>query len=326
MSFQTLMEQIDLLSNKSIDLSKNLSFSPLSNPLSEDIQFPDDRIIIKYIIISSSPDKISEEDAHFLSYGHKDTNSLEVNKEFAIPDEHPKMIWIRDKKKEVNLALKQIGGKIIDLTSAITILNIQIGSAVATIGSSAVILPFGSGLPTAFSALMSIFASLENFLTKVNEIVPLILVLNVLPSLLPKTPNGPSPETIIIPIITSLRTINTLLNTLILTTAGITALKRIIPIPPGSKDLDGNDTPFKEIEVKFEQKVLPNRFIEIEAIPSNGSWKYVKYNWLSSDKDEIINTNEKTIKIKMKSKGDTKYTCIVTDDKNNTGRNSIIIK
>lgn len=332
MSFNELNDQIDLVSNNSVDLSGKLTFipTPLNIP---DIEFEDDRIIMKHIIINGEngdiPEdkKISDEQAHSIVYGHSNTSSTEINEEKAIPESHPKMKWIKKSKKEVKIALKQLKNKGGELVSITTLLTIQIGSAAATIGSSAIVFPIGSGLPTAFSALMSIFAGLESFLTKLNDLLPILDKLKLLSALLPLRPGSPNPNTIIAPIIVAITTINQLLTKLDQTAGQLDSVKNIIPVPAGGVNLQGEQTSPDPINVELESEEKSNGYFKLKCTPSNGTWKYKKYQWSTSDSNETLEySNTNFIIVRPQLSNGTIYKCEVTDSNDSKGSNTIIVR
>lgn len=327
MSLSQLNENIDLLSNNSTNLCNDLTFipTPINIP---DINYPDDREIVKQSLIygedfSEEEPKMNEEDAHLIVYGHTNTGSTDVDEEKAMPEDHPRMKFIKNAKKEVNIALKQVKSKGGELISASTLLTIQISSAAATIGSSAIVLPIGSGLPTAFNALMSIFASLEAFLSKLNDLIPILNKLKLLSILLPPSSN---PNAIVSPINDSLTTLNTLLNGLSQSAGKVSDLKNKIPIPAGSIDLNGNQTSPEPVNVEIEIKEKSSGFYELKAVPSKGTWKYRRYKWSTSDPNESLTfSNTEFIIVKPQISDGTQYSCEVTDDRDNKGINSVIV-
>jgi len=98
-----------------------------------------------------------------------------VNKDKTkVKEDHPLNTKIEKTKQEVKVAVKQKGSKTGEIKDASVQLGIEIGSAAVTIGASATIMPPGSGIPVAFSAVQSIFSSLQSFQTKVEQILPFL--------------------------------------------------------------------------------------------------------------------------------------------------------
>lgn len=331
MSLSELNDQIDKLTENVPSLAEKLTFqpSPIEVPdIEQDI--PDDREVMKGIFqygesgVKDNPE-MSEEDAHFLAYGHNDINSKEVVKEKAIPEDHPKMRWIKETKKEVKIALKQLKNKGAELVSASTLLSIQVGSSVATIGSSAIVFPIGSGLPTAFNALMSIFASLEAFVTKLNDILPILDKLKPVGVLL--LMSSRNPDTVVAPIVASLATLNGLLSTLETSAGSVNSLKDKVPVPSGGVDLSGNQTTPEPIKVEIEEKYIGSDKYKLKCTASEGTWDYKSYRWESSDPNEILqSSNTDNITVRPLINDGTEYRCIVTDSMGNKGTKKIKLK
>jgi hypothetical protein len=288
-------EDTDGVSAKLSELNESMLGVPDGAKSVEDAYLTESEIQKNKVILQSSSipeNRISDEDAQKI-----------VN---SIPNNHPANAEIKKKKKEVSYAVKQLGFKVAELTQGTAQLITETIAGFITIGSSAAIMPLGAGLPTAFSAVMSILSSLQAFQTKLNQLEPLLTPLKDLPMLV--APDSPA-----------LATVKTTLSSVNVALGAVTGLVSTVG---GVKDSLGGtkipgigDTPAEAIETPVlvwgnETIVSPGTPVWISSNPKGGSWNY-KYNWTSDNETEIISNNNKSISVAPAIT--TKYTVAVSN-------------
>jgi len=164
------------------------------------------RQITKKIIImqgTSFNPPISEEDAQLCVYGkiyYKNGKLYDNDKldpacvaqpgdedyQPPIDENHPMWKKINQQIKDLEDGLKQLGIKLGEFTIAIPVTIATIATSLAALVSSIVILPFGSGIPTAMTAVQTMMASIKNLQQKTAEILPLLAIIDTIGLLLPK--------------------------------------------------------------------------------------------------------------------------------------------
>ena len=240
-----------------------------------------------------------------------------VNREKSKVDEtHPMNDFIDKKKQEVKVAVKQLGSKTGEIKDASVQLGIEIGSAAVTIASSAVIFPPGSGIPVAFSAVLSIFSSLQAFQTKVQQILPFLAPLTEVAILIPET----AVNATLSPINVALATVKVALDTVQSTVGIIAKLKQSLVPPPG---LGG--TPAESIELEIsatETSISPGGFTRLNVNATKGSWEEYTYSWTADNDPSYYSTSKST---NVEPSLTTTYTVEVTDSNNGKSSESIII-
>jgi len=233
----------------------------------------------------------------------------------AYPNNHPTKTLITDKKKEVTNATKQLGIKGKEITDGITQLTTETIASFVTIGSSATILPPGAGVPTAFSAVQGLFASLKAFQTKLNQLEPVLEPLKNVEMLVPD--DSPATSTIN----TALGTLNGLISGVASVISPITQVQNVLgstSVPgvtsqPQAIKWDGNGiwgtkTILTQTQVNAGGE---DGKVWISCSPIKGTWKYTF--WWSSDNDPgIVNSNSKSINVWPTTT--TKYTVRVQND------------
>jgi len=198
----------------------------------------------------------------------------------SFPKNHPIRTWLKDMTKELIETAEQLDIKGAELLVATTQLTIETVSALITIGSSAMILPFGAGVPTAFSAVLGIFSNLEAYQTKVSLIIPLLKPLKNIDILVPSV--GDAVAGALSPIKTALDLASSIIGS-------VTKVKNLLPSVPGI-----GDTPPNKIDAEIwgtkttlthEQIATGGEdgkvYISINA--TGGRWDYIY--WWTSDKD-----------------------------------------
>jgi len=257
--------------------------------------------------------QMSEESAHSLVYGkltYDDKGKLvddEVNfpecvdKKSKVKKSHPMKMWIKNKKLEVGIAFDQLKSKSVEISLTSTQLGVETTAAFITIGSSAAILPIGAGIPTAFSALQGIFASLQAFQTKINQILPILEPLTFIAILIFENVI----ETVVGMINTLLGTITLSLNAVAALLSPITQLKGIIGTEPQTPGLQLNSVSASPSTIQSGNKTTLN------ATVSNGSWQY-EYIWTDKTTGSIISQNQQ---VEVEPLSSRTYSCSVVDGK-----------
>jgi hypothetical protein len=270
--------------------------------------------------------------AHLMVYGKfmYNENGMLIDNEILFPDcvagegegkgesgitnmsvDFPLMQWIRDIKKEFKFAIAGLRIKAGELGQAFIDMQFQLVLAITTLASAATILPPGSGLPTALSAIKSIPTTLMAFQTRIMQLIPYLKPLTFLKVLIPmdKVDAAVAPINVILNLIKRPFAIIDVILTLVTALAGAT------PPVPGADGV----TPADPMEVKpsAEPNNIPignpaNIQVKLKANASKGSWKYV-YQW-SSDPFGFVSSKADPI---VTPKFTTKYICKVAD-KNDT--------
>lgn len=228
---------------------------------------------------------ITPESAHFIIYGKfkRDSNGNLIDneildpdcvlKELAMPETHPTMTEIGVMIKKTIKALRMLGIKQQELLDDIAQTMIAIPSSVTAIASAAVILPFGAGIPVAFSAFMGLMSNIMNLVSKISGLAIDIENLTYLPIII-----GDKADSIIGIINTQLIAIITILSTI----DGLTKIIPRVPIPPGVANQPGEPI---EIEASVSPEIIQygqstNVYLSVRA--SKGSWEY-DYKWRGTD-------------------------------------------
>jgi hypothetical protein len=243
------------------------------------------------------------ERAHLIVYGkfkYDENNNLIdneiedpdcVDKEKSLPDTGPMMQEIKDKIDDVKKSVKEVGKKLKEIGKTVVDLTMQSITSFVTLVSSAVVMPFGSGVSTGYSALLSILSNLQSFLTILNQLISLIAPLKSIKVLVkPEMYN-----TVDSTIGNTIGTINGLIEGVNDTIGSVITLKDILYLspPPGIINTpDGiNETPPNPL--KIEQIIsVPNTIVNglhstLNVIVSNGIWNY-EYKWYESDTYKYI--------------------------------------
>ena len=168
------------------------------------------RQIVKKMLIMSGqayPIPIDEETAQEIVYGKiyykngklydndiEDPNCVaqpgDEDYEPPMDESHP--IWqkITNIFDEIKNSLEQLGAKIKELLSAAIAAIPTIIVSLTALISSAIILPFGSGLPTALSAVQTMMKTIKDLQAKIAEILPFLNFVNYLALVLPLSAQG----------------------------------------------------------------------------------------------------------------------------------------
>lgn len=298
-----------------------------------------ERQIIKKIIMTTNqslPIPITEEDAQLVVYGklyYKDDMLYDNDKEdpacVASPGEpdyhkpidenHPLWKSVVQKIEDVKKALKQLGVKLGEFAFLIPQTIATIAVSITSMVSSLVIVPFGSGIPTAMTVVQSIITAIKQLQAKAAEFLPLIAALELISLLLPKEAQDIvnkilSVFKLIIGIITGITLILGLIDT-------ITSL------------LERLKAKMRSVKLNVKPKAEPNPFIIgvhesviLSVEVSGGDYDYI-YEWTDSEgniitKDPNSGEDDGTREV-TPDKTFTTYTCKVTDQK---GKGSSIQK
>ena len=222
-----------------------------------------------------------------------------------------------DKKvKELKTSLNVIKQKSIEISKSATQLGVEIGAATVTVAASAVIMPIGSGLPVAFSAVQSVFSSLQSFKTLLTQLLPFFSSLTILEFAVPKD----KLNSVVTPINTGLITINTVLATITSIITIITSFQKKLQTPPGV-----NGEPPEPIKLEInsnKNEIHQNEEVTLSVKATKGNWQDYKYKW-SSNIDSSFNSTKSTIIDKPLTT--TIYTIKVTDSDGNSTSDKIKI-
>jgi len=280
--------------------------------------------------------------AHLIVYGKfmYDANGRLVDNEILFPDcvasdgegqgesgitnmsiDFPLMQWIRDAKKEFKFAIAALRIKAGELGQAFIDMQFQLVLAVTTLASAATILPPGSGLPTALSAIKAIPTTLMAFQTRIMQLIPYLKPLSYLKVLIPvdKVDAAIAPINVVLNLIKRPFAIVDIILTLVTVLTGAT------PPVPGADGV----TPPDPMEVKptAEPNNLPlgnpdKTVVQLKANASKGSWQYV-YQWSSDPFGFVSSKSDPTVIPKVT----TKYICKVADkqDTSNVVTSSVTV-
>ncbi len=266
----------------------------------------DDEILAAMIQEQSSnipEERISDKDAEMIVSNY--------------PKNHPSKTMIKEKKEEVLDASKQLGIKGAELLASSIQLNIELVASFITIGSSAAILPFGAGLPTAFSAVQGIFSSLQAYQTKVTQILPILTPLKDIPMLIT---NSGKKSTINNTVTAALKPVNVALGAVsgIISTLG--SLSSSIPKIPGIGDEPpesiGGDIWGSKTKLTQEQIHSGDEHVWITVNATGGRWNYI-YWWTSDNDPDMVSKNAKAITVKPRVS--TKYSVLVRNKDSKDG-------
>jgi len=239
-----------------------------------------------------------------------------VNKDKTkVKENHPLNTKIEETKQDVKIAVKQIGIKTGEIKDASVQLGIEVGSAAVTIGASATIMPPGSGVPVAFSAVQSIFSSLQSFQTKVEQILPFLGPLTSLAILIPAT----AVDSTLAPINVALTTMKSSLGAVESVIGVIGSLKNSLSPPPGVGESPAEEI---ELEVSASQPTISiGESTKLDVKSTKGTWDY-SYSWVS-DNDESFYSTVKSPTVEPHLT--TTYTVTVTDSNGASKSSNIII-
>lgn len=232
-----------------------------------------------------------------------------------IKDNHPMLIWIENTKEEVKKSIDELSIKSGEIVQASVQLGVESAAAFITIGSSVAILPFGAGVPTAFSAILSVFSNLQSFQTKINQIIPILKPLTFISILIPNV------DSFLIPVNLAVTTIMGALTPTYKIIDILDEVKKLLPIPSGiGKPGDEIYSPAKTIKLDITKtQVSKNGNITLTVNATEGTWNY-SYSWTSNDTS--FHSTEKTIIV---SPVENTYLITVTDSNDNKANGEISV-
>lgn len=301
-------ENSESITSKNSQLNSAIS---VGNPATSNVDIikesylSEDDALAKMIIAQSSSipeDRISEDEAKKIVKSY--------------PKNHPAKTFIKEKQKEINHSVEQISIKGVEIAKGGVQLSTETIAAFITIGSSAAIMPLGAGLPTAFSAVQGLFASLKAFQTKINQIQPLLEPLKYVAMLVPEGSEAISMINI------SLNTLNTAISASSLVISPITQVQSMLSGAkiPGVGGPE-NPTPAESIDIPVLMwgnngaEVEPGTDVWITSNAKGGTWLY-KYWWTSDNDPAVINRSTNAVSVNPTTT--TKYSVGVSN-KDGTG-------
>ena len=269
--------------------------------------------------------EIDEEDAHLIAYGklmligegsyQKNISQIYVDNEVkypdcvdktqGIPDGSPQIQWIKDTIKKVLDAVAQLAIKIADLGKEIISCMFQIIQSIIALAASAVLMPFGSGLPVGLAAIKTMIASIKNLQSKVTDFIPILQPLEYIELVAPQA------ALIVEPAIAGLSGIFSAIDKLTsFIPAGSSPPE--IPFTPDAINDPTKFTPDLKpmtVDAEFTKNLIGNKIdITLKATAAEGSWDYT-YQWTGPGG---FNAQKKEVKIESFSVPGI-YTVKVTD-------------
>lgn len=312
------MAALDELPGKIQELTDTIigvgeKISPPKSPISlSDSDMLSDREVMKKLLkqggsiggdIPGQSVGMSEEIAHWTVYGKYPTDPNPTTPDLtktAIKDNHPMMENIKSMKSELKTTLSQLGQKTQEIFAATKQLITDIIQAIITLASSAVVMPFGAGVPTGLSAVMSIFSSLQAFQTKLMQVIPLLKPLTNVAILV----NSEKAEPLANAIIKALGAISDPLSL-------IDGLLDKLSIIGGKVASAQEETKNVKLEITNSNPIVTPETPEstLTAVATQGTWEYT-YKWTSNKDTTFLSTDQQII---VSPGVTTKYTCEVTD-------------
>jgi hypothetical protein len=291
-----------------------------------------ERQIEKKIILmqgQSSQIPIDEERAQLIVYGktyYKDgilfdndaedpscvSQPSDDDYEPPIDENHPLWKKIVGMLDEIKDSLLQLGIKLGEFIVAQPQAIAVMATSIIALVSSVVILPFGSGLPAALTAVQTMMSTIQSLQAKTSEILPLLVIMDYIGLILPKNAQSVISQINVI--------ISIYMGVLAALTVILGILDSIISKLKKAKS-DMENIPIK-IELKSEPNPIKNKIsgavLSVEA--TNGAWEYT-YEW--TDQNGSIISKDSTLtkdngKRTITPKSTQQYTCKVTDSKGAT--------
>ena len=199
-----LQEKINTLQGLGLPPTKDISKTLWINLIQPKLLT--ERQISKKMLMMSGKSYIpplSEEDAQLIVYGKiyykngklYDNDKLDpacvakpgdIDYMPPIDENHPMWKKITDMTKKFKDDLIQLGIKLGEFLFLLPQAIANIALSLISLASSAVILPFGAGLPTALSSVQTMIQTLKQLQAKTAEILPLLAIIDVISLILPK--------------------------------------------------------------------------------------------------------------------------------------------
>lgn len=277
--------------------------------------------------------EIDEEDAHLIAYGklmligegnyNKNISEIYVDneiiypdcvdKKIGIPDGSPQIQHIKDTIKKVLDGIAQLAIKIADLGKEIISCMFQIIQSIIALAASAVLMPFGSGLPVGLAAIKTMTSSIKNLQAKVTDFIPILQPLEYIELVAPQA------ALIVEPAIAGLSGIFSAIDSL---TSFIPSGTPEIPFTPDAINDPTKFTPDLKpmtVDAEFTKTIESNSpsgnrlDVTLKATVAEGSWNYT-YQWTGPSG---FNSQQKEVKLEGFSLPGI-YTIKVTDKMTST--------
>lgn len=295
-----LPDKIKGLTDNILSVGEKISPPVIPISLSDDDMLSDREVVKKLLIQGGSvagapsdlPDdkqvKMAENAAHMTVYGKLPTDPDPLTPDLTktpIKDGHPMMEKAKNMKSELKTTLSQLAQKTKEVLAATQQLISDLIQAIITLASSAVVLPFGAGVPTGLSAVMSIFSSLQAYQTKLMQVIPLLQPLSNIALVVKSSDKAESVAGLVNQALGKIGEPLNLIDGLMdkLSIVGKKAQETQEASKPIKVEIT-NSNPFITPE-KPESKLT--------AIASQGTWEYT-YKW-TSNKDNTWMSTEKEI-------------------------------
>lgn len=296
------------------------------------------RQICKKIIMiqgQTTTPKVYEEDAQFIVYGKKyykggklyDNDfkdpacvSLPTDEDFIPPIDETHPLWqkILQMIKDLEENLIQLGIKLGEFTVALPAAIATIAVSLVALVSSIIILPFGSGIPTAITAVQTMIKAIKQLQQKTAEILPLLVVIDTISLLLPKNAQSVIAQ------------VNIVFGLFLIIVNGLTALLGLLG--GVSKSISKAQTKMANIPLTSDPKAEPSsvtqgQTVKLSANASGSDYNYT-YQWtdingniIAKDPTMVDDDGTRTVKPTIpiitnsliKKPATTTYTCKVTD-------------
>jgi len=285
----------------------------------------------KFLIIQGSNYEIpiTEEDAQLFIYGKvyykngklydndlKDPNcvALPGDEDYAPPidENHPLWQKITGMVKELKDGLLQLGIKLGEFVFSIPNAIATIAVSLIALVSSAVILPFGAGIPTALSAVQTMIATIKTLQAKTSELLPLLGIIDTISLLLPK-----ESQSVVAQINVILGIIMTVLASLV---AILGLLDKILSKLGAAKNKMDNQK-LKATSSSDPETINAGETSTLTASATGSDWDFT-YEWTDSNGNVISRESE----ISVTPFSTTKYYCKVTDSKGTVKSSSTTVK
>jgi hypothetical protein len=317
----SLKESKEKLEKKIESIQKSgININPIVNKALlkiDEMLLPHEEIAKKLLIIRSelSGNKITEDLAELIIYGTADDPDNNRGESFSIKGidkKNPIMEEVKDIIKTVKDNILQLGIKSAEFIKELIDATTQIITSIIALAASVVILPFGSGIPTAITAVKTMLAALRNLKYKAVEILPLLGIVDFIALILPEKAQFIIGwiNIVIVGFIAIMETIDVIINLMDKVTSS----------------LDKADKKMKEMEFKVECSATPssinkNETVRLNVSASGGDWNFT-YKWLDQN-DNVIGYTEN---ISLPLPKTTRFKCIVTDGTGLSKSDSIKVK
>lgn len=283
---------------------------------------------------------LAEEDAQLMIYGKvyykngklfdndkKDPACISMpgDEDYQPPIDKNSPMWqkIVQMVKDLKDGLLQLGIKLAEFTFALPAAIAVIAVSLVALVSSAVIMPFGAGIPTALSAVQTMMATIKNLQAKTAEFLPLLALVDIIGLLLPSSAQM---------VIAQINVIFALLTTII---AGLTAIIGLLGKIVGklSKSKKKMDDQQLKVDVKAEPQLIKlGETAKLTANATGGDWDH-RFEWTDSSGQVISNEAEVTVTPNISSvntydrnfKKTFTYNCKITDSQGSTKTTSTTI-